>query len=280
MSELELRPMGIGDILDVTFRLYRDHFTTFLLIGLVVYVPYSLVMGPVQALSGPSMAEMQAAVHRQGGQVAERGPGMPAGTVRPLVVLPAAIGASLFVLVALPLCSAAYIQSISAAYLGRSLGAWESYQRAAPRLLPLLVTQFFVGLLVGIGYLLCLVPGIILSFWFLLVSPIVVLEEEWGPTALRRSRELMRGNIGKAFTLALVVTLLTVVFTWIMGLAVRMVPWPFPMAVPVIHSFLQVFIVPLQTAPFLLLYYDLRIRKEAFDLEQLASLQTADVEMR
>ena len=39
----EFRPMSIPDILDATFRLYRDRFVTFLLIALVVYVPYSLL---------------------------------------------------------------------------------------------------------------------------------------------------------------------------------------------------------------------------------------------
>jgi hypothetical protein len=182
-------------------------------------------------------------------------------------------------LIALPLCSAAYIHNISAAYLGTELSAWESYQRAAPRLLPLLVTQLFVGLLVLIGYLACIVPGIILTFWFLLVGPIVVLEGEWGPEAMGRSRELIRGNIGKAFLLAVVVSLITLVFTWILGFSIAMVPWPHELAAPVVANIMQVLIVPLQAAPFLLLYYDLRIRKEAFDLEQLALLESAGAEL-
>ena len=39
----DFRPMSIPDILDATFRLYRDRFVTFLLIALIVYVPYSLL---------------------------------------------------------------------------------------------------------------------------------------------------------------------------------------------------------------------------------------------
>ena len=46
MSEVMLRPMGVGDILDATFRLYRANFVTFALIGLVAYVPYALVVAP------------------------------------------------------------------------------------------------------------------------------------------------------------------------------------------------------------------------------------------
>ena len=57
MAVPDLRPMGIGDILDVTFRLYRRRFLTFLLIALVVYIPYALFYGPggAAATGAPSV---------------------------------------------------------------------------------------------------------------------------------------------------------------------------------------------------------------------------------
>ena len=53
----EFRPMSVSDILDTTFRLYRERFVTFLLIALVVYVPYSLLatlITPAQAVAAPA----------------------------------------------------------------------------------------------------------------------------------------------------------------------------------------------------------------------------------
>ena len=52
MAAPELRPMGIGDILDVSLRLYRDRFATFLLICLALYVPYALLESLFNAAAG------------------------------------------------------------------------------------------------------------------------------------------------------------------------------------------------------------------------------------
>ena len=41
--------MSVSEILDTTFRLYRERFVTFLLIALIVYVPYSLLATFVSA---------------------------------------------------------------------------------------------------------------------------------------------------------------------------------------------------------------------------------------
>ena len=40
---LRLRPMGVGDLLDIAFRLYRRHFLLFVGIVAVIYVPLTLV---------------------------------------------------------------------------------------------------------------------------------------------------------------------------------------------------------------------------------------------
>ena len=50
-----------------------------------------------------------------------------------------------------------------------------------------------------LGFVLLIVPGIIFSLWFYVLVPVVVLEGVTGTAALGRSRELMRGNLGKAF---------------------------------------------------------------------------------
>ena len=38
-----------------------------------------------------------------------------------------------------------------------------------------------------------------------------------------------------------------------------------------VQNLVNVLVLPIQTAPLILLYYDLRIRKEAFDLQMLSS---------
>jgi hypothetical protein len=246
MAAQELRPMGVGDILDMTFRLYRQRFLTFLLISLVVYVPYALLMALTQT---PSV-----------------NPAEDAGLARALA---GSVAFLLVMLVLMPLCSAALVHNISATYLGEELSVGQSYSRAAPRLLALLGSQWLAGLVIGLGLVL-VVPGVIFALWFLVIVPVVILEWKAGTSALGRSRELMRGNMGKGFLLMLVLGILA----WVVALGLHalmaLVPWPHPAMGVFTSLLLQGFLLPIQTAPWTLLYYDLRIRKEAFDLQMLA----------
>ena len=271
MSAQDLRPMGIGDILDVTFRLYRQRFLTFLLIALVGYVPFALFMATARALMPTPVLNTQ---QRPGAPDFRMQPGQPmpeinmAGVFAGLGVM--VFGVAIFLLVVFPLCSAAMIHSISASYLGETLSAGESFARAAPRLLPLLGTNLITGIAIMVGYMLCVVPGVIFGLWFLLIAPVVILERIGGSSAMGRSRELMRGNLGKGFVLMLVVGLLSWVVNFALGMLTGVVPWPHVAVEAVIQNLFPAILLPIVLSPTILLYYDLRIRKEAFDLQKLS----------
>ncbi len=273
MSTLDLRPMGIGDILDVTFRLYRARFVNFLLIALVAYVPFALVMAVLQASIATTAGEI---IPQQPFTLDPEAPfaGGPAqafpidvGTAMIVFV----VGILVFFCIIWPLCQGALVHSISAEYLGEHLGAWESYARAAPRVPRMLLAQFLAGLVIMVGFVLLIVPGVIFSLWFMLIAPVIMLEQVSISGALGRSRELMRGNLGKGFLLALVAGLLAGLINGVSSLAIGMVPWPHPFLSFFLQNAAAALVVPIQMAPIILLYYDLRIRKEGFDLQMLAS---------
>jgi hypothetical protein len=203
--------------------------------------------------------------------VAPRSARAPAPEFNVGAVLLGFLGFFLFAAIFLPLCSAALTQNISAAYLGKELSAGESYQRAAPRLAGLIGTQILAGLIVVLGFCLLIIPGIIFSFWFYVLIPVVVLEGVAGTTALGRSRELMRGNLGKAFMVGFLAGLVAAIIGGILGFVIGMIPWPHPLLRQFLVNLSQALVLPITTAPLTLLYYDLRIRKEAFDLQMLSS---------
>jgi hypothetical protein len=247
--------MSVSDILDTTFRLYRERFVTFLLIALIVYVPFSLLATfvlPAQAAAAP---------HVRGAAPQFDWAGASLGLA----------GVFVFAVIFLPLCSAALTHNISAAYLGKDLSAGDSYQRAVPRLAALIGTQFLAGIIVLVGFILLIVPGIIFSLWFYVLVPVVVLEGISSTTALGRSRELMRGNLGKAFLVGLLAGILAAIIAGILGFLIRLIPWPHPLLGVFFRNLANAVVLPIQTAPLILLYYDLRIRKEAFDLQMLSS---------
>jgi hypothetical protein len=81
---------------------------------------------------------------------------------------------------------------------------------------------------------------------------------------------LVRGNLGKAFALGLTVFLLSLIFGWALNGAARFIPWPNRALATFFISISPALWLPIQTAPSILFYYDLRIRKEAFDLQKLS----------
>ncbi len=251
MAGQDLRPMGIGDILDVTFHLYRRRFLTFLLIALVVYVPYSLLAALLQMAAT--------------GQVAAGG-----SHAALALFIVSAIGGIIFLWVLVPLCGAAMVHNISASYLGEDISAGRSFARAGSRLLPLLGAQWLAALVIILGCFMLIVPGVIFSLWFLLIVPVVVLESKGGSAAMGRSRELMRDNLGKGFVLGLLVGIIGATAGGVFRAVTGAIHWPHPAIGIFLQTLLTAVVVPIQTAPWTLLYYDLRIRKEAFDLDKLA----------
>jgi hypothetical protein len=290
MDAPELRPMGIGDILDTTFRLYKTHFSTYISIALLAYVPFTLMMSIYQISTGlgdqSPFSSMQ--FQQQPGPnpiprwvgfseldlVALQGPtqmaqDFPAPNIPGLII--GGLGTFIFAVVFLPWCQAAMVHNISAGYLGEGLGALDSYKRAGPRVFRFILSAMLVGLVSTIGCCMLVVPGIIFWLWFSLVGPVIMLENRGPIDAMSRSRELMRDNLGKAFKLGLVVAILSVFFQLFLMAFQSFVPWPHLFLKFFVTNLLGVLLLPIQLAPTILLYYDIRIRKEAFDLMMLSS---------
>jgi hypothetical protein len=262
---IELRPMGVGDILDSAFRLYKAQFVPFLVIALVAFLPYALFTLIVGLASSPAQPPQNVSSFETAQNPFAASAGVNSGGLA-LAVL----GPVILLIIVFPLVQSALTYNISGAILGERLSAGESYRRAAGRVLPLLWTQLLVGVVVFIGFLLLVVPGIIFSFWFMIIAPLVVLERISGFKALRRSRELMRGNVNKGVSISLTVFVLSFAIEYGCGAVLALAPWKHAVFVEVGNTIVQAMILPLQTAPMILFYYDLRIRKEAFDLQRLA----------
>jgi hypothetical protein len=80
-------------------------------------------------------------------------------------------------------------------------------QAALPKFVPVLLTSLFVQILVGLGMIL-IVPGVFLAV-MLLVSTIACILEDRSPVeALKRSRELTRGNRWRLLGLVLILFVL------------------------------------------------------------------------
>ncbi len=247
--------MRIPDILDTTFWLYRDRFLKFLLIALVVYVPCSLLMAfllPLQALEAASKPEA-------------------AAQVKILTILPLIYGRLAIQIIFQSIGRAALTHNISAAYLGREQSAWESYKRTAPRLLGLLWTIFLSIVAATLGLCFLGIPTIFCLIWFYVLTPVIMLERTASIAALARSRELVQGNLGKTALLEVLVIILVFTLGLTLGGVIGLALFAFPLVRDIVQTLAGAILLPIGTAPAILLYYDLRIRKEGFDLQMLSS---------
>ena len=253
-----LRPLSVGEILDTSFSLYRRHFAALATVALVCTgVP--LVLRLFLETSGGIFSNLTLGILY---------------AISLVVLNLVATGATVFI--------------VSESYLGRPLSAREALNRATPYIGRILICSLLMALVVGLGFLLLLIPGIILAVGLALAIPAVVLEPRSSASAaLSRSWELTRGARWRIFGLG--VTLLVLLYipvVAITGLLALVLPTASgeafgptsisTVAAIAVGGIVQMFIYPLFYCVLTVTYYDLRVRKEGFDLELLASsLQTA-----
>lgn len=250
-----ITPMSIGEILSRGVSLFFTRFGVFLAIEVIMVSP-TLVL----QLALPELAM--------------------------------GIGALLFILPMLilgPIGSAAMLHVIAQEYLGRPVSLGDAFKFALGRFLPLLGTSILASLGIMAGMLACCIPGIYLAIIWAFVSQIVVMEHIAGSTALGRSKDLVEGYFWQVFSVLLVVGLIVgfasapISVTLTLALPFQGPPNPnnpFQVGLTSYLNFAinkvvatalngigQIFTAICTT----LLYFDLRNRKEAFDVEHIVA---------
>jgi uncharacterized membrane protein len=173
--------------------------------------------------------------------------------------------------------------------LERPVSIAESFAGIKGRILHLALIMIGYGTGVAVGFFLLIVPGIILALMWALTIPVAVLEHKGLRDSVSRSAVLTKGHRGRVFLLGLLFAVLTIAvyMVWeipIFGFIALMTRdhkvTSFPLwtqfAVPLCTFLSQCLVGPLLTIGLSLLYYDERVRKEAFDLQHMmATLDNA-----
>jgi hypothetical protein len=291
-----LRPLGVGEIIDRAIKVYGRNAAALLGIVAIFVVPLQVLSGLILASAWPSSVTGLLSQTRPLQQPANLS--LVAGDFRRFAA--AIFVVSILTLLAQQLATAACLRTVSEAYLGERPDWRESVAFAFRRLgrlllfflclallaipfgLGLLIVSFIVSLVVrGIGgALLLTVLVLVLYAWIgvsLYISIPVVLLEDVGPfEAMARSFRLVRGKFWHTFGVLVVSLLVTFVAYFVFqlgfGLLIRAghsVTGLFVQSTLVL-SISGVLITPFLAAVVAILYIDLRVRKEGFDLELLA----------
>lgn len=91
----------------------------------------------------------------------------------------------------------------------------EAFNFTVYKLASLLAAALITGILVGLGFLALIVPGIILSIMFSLVVPAIIIEDIGALDSLSRSRKLVSYRWLKTLTLLLIVYLAIIFVSYI-----------------------------------------------------------------
>jgi hypothetical protein len=193
-------------------------------------------------------------------------------------VVAAGIVVLVLALIASTLASGACFRAVASAYLGERTGWRSSLGYALRHVHSLLWVTFLSTFIAILGLVACVIPGVYLWVGFSVAVPVLLTEGVRGRTALSRSRGLVRGFWWRAFAVALLGYLLTgILSSVITGLVVGVstVGTGEATLAGIVVSIVAGTVSKVLTTPFVaafitVLYFDLRVRKEAFDLQLLA----------
>lgn len=283
-----LRPLGIGDIVDRVIGLYRSRPLLFLVVSAIPYLFFAIAgavlgigfAGPLAKITaGPDAArELDPAVM---GSVASFGLAFAVASI-----------------VIFSIQSAALVHAISERYLGREVAIADALRaglRASVRLIGAGLLVFLALFIAPVALLIAAalmqqvavlaVAGVAATVLFLyliaswMLVPVVATVEGSGPLgSLRRSWTLSQGGRWRVLALLLLLlilqTILVTLFTFVFLGSFIADPLLRTIVQQVANLVANVIWSPVQWGTFTLLYYDRRVRREAFDLSLSAEALT------
>lgn len=278
MNGQRLRPLGLGDIFDEGFDLYKRNFVFLLLVTAITVVPLDIGLAFAGPRLFPTIFEWFGVTAASDAFVIW----LVISTLKLTLFLP------LFLVAVAPLAVAS-----AGRYLERDVTLWSVYRLWLRRLPGLLLALLLVGAALALGLLFCGVVWLVPAVLFFFVLQAYMVEGKGPGKALGRSNGLVGGYGGRVFNCLFLLALIA----WVISLGVS-----FPLAYlvdNVLHlapgaqslyggasgvgqsaeqqavtlisqGLAHLVLIPFLVCVVTVLYYDLRIRKEGFDIELLA----------
>jgi hypothetical protein len=255
-----LRPLTTGQLLDRTFQIYRQNFTLF---------------AGISALPAMCVLVFQVAFLL----LTKNGGANPVATAAIAGVM--ALVFMVANLIATSVSTAATTFGVSDINLDKSTSISACLSRVRGKIGRVIYASLELGVRIGVGLILLVIPGVYWAGKYGLAVPAVVLENIKAKQAFKRSSELTKDAIGRIIAIYFLTMILTLVFSIGMGAAIgAVVPTLAKSAGTitaeafnlVVGAIITILVTPVMSIALTLAYYDQRVRKEAFDIENLMSL--------
>ena len=266
---LRLRPLEIGDILDETFRMYRRNFLVLGGLSVLFSIPLAAISGyGYFALFNFAATQATSSSPTDLSNFYSSLIPLAAGAVVNLAMVPFLYG------------SVAYAASQAA--LGNPITMWGAIKGAFRKYLQV-AGYYLLFFLMAIAF--CLFPlWIWIGVGWITVMPAMFIEQTGLVAAMGRSWRLVQGRWWRTFFVVLLVFVLNYVVSFALGaflylgqvlLSIFLSPY---LALAIYEGavvLVSALVNPILLIAIVLIYFDLRVRKEALDLFQLAQHVTA-----
>jgi len=136
-----------------------------------------------------------------------------------------------------------------------------SFNFALSKLILLLIAQLIFGVLLVIGLLLFIIPGIIIAIMFSLIVPSIIIEQKGVFESLGRSKKLVSNRWLKTFALLVILGIISLV----VGGVALVLATPFESVLPeisiLITNVISAFVTPISPIAMTYLYYAMVARE-------------------
>lgn len=270
MTSLEIRPLSLGELLDRSFSLYRDNFGLF--VGIAIF-PHLITLvwhfAELPLLTVPSIRA------RALGQPQPLEPG-----IFLLVGLLASTVESFFVYLFI---QAPTTYAVAEIYLGHSVSAGAALRQMFTKIWRLAGCVLLTGMTLLVATLLLLVPGIALSGRLIAALPAAMIEDLTPGKAFKRSFSLTRDYSGRALVIYLLYLVLRLAAFMLLLYPQRIANifvrqhagtgagWLALLAFGYVSA--ATLVGPVLAIAASVYYFDLRVRKEALDLQLMMNTE-------
>lgn len=300
MQENSLRPMDIGSIIDRTFRLYRNNFSAIILFALLIGGTANLIIALTRLGAGAFQTDSVFGALYSGIMNGESASdilsNMPAAHQSGLPILSSFLSVLVYVFVSPLVTGGVVLITLSACNVrnGENGGYFSQVKKIYPKLIGTQLAMFVVLVLFVIALMIPMVIILvavafgasdytfiyittvivvsllaILAFvffipYFVMIFPVAIHENKFGFKPVGRTWKLFRKRFWKSIGVVLLTSVIVSALSMVVGTVVAF----FPAFLNVLLSTaVTALLTPVSTIAVTLLYLDIRMTVEGYDLE-------------
>jgi hypothetical protein len=246
---------GLGDILSNAFELYKANAAKLIQIVAIVVIPLTFILALLTQVALKQNCDNPSIVLQNGNVVVSN---CTVSVGRTLLL--SAI--TYFIAIAIQqLLLGALTRGAAGALLGREVDVSASYRYAFSRLGGLIGLALLVALIVGVGFILLIIPGIIFLVFLSMSVPAFIIERRGVTDSISRSWNLVSGSWWHVFGVIIVAAIIAGIVNGILtaiGGSTFIGAW-------LLSAIAQIITAPFVALVSVVLYVDLRVRHESLD---------------